>query len=722
MKLPVGKPARFFGLLRFWRNPKSKEAMYVAAISIAGFFAALIMAGFIPYNDVLEIGTIKLRFAARGELDPNPLIRIIAMDDNSISELGGVGINYPFPRALHGKLLKRLADAGVRAVCFDILFDLESSYGPEDDLAFKEAIEYAKSKGTNVVLSAAIPFSSSSGYRQATLITPNETLLSAPVTLGLANTSIKGGERGKGAYRDKELAVLKLLDQFHYSQAAEMFRLYLLEKKMVFVPEEHGVDRFGFMYVNYFNGNYKHIATIQFLQMFPEVAEGVNPLTGESMLGADEEWETGETAKRLGLVSEEGWDEPEEDGEAVGKSVAAESDSDGGEELAGVVEDSGEIGMVGDELPQQKQSPQTRITDLQGTFVFVGSFSEADNDFFATPFSDKMAGVETNAQAFQTFLTGEHIRIVPAWITFVLFLLGSLVAGYFAFYIKRRTTSLLLAILFMVVSATAIVYAFVFWRILLAFTFSSFSFPLSYTLVLTFKLYSEEQDKAKIRRTFGRYVSEAVVNEIIDNPELAEMSGIRREVAVLFSDIRNFSPISERMDPADVLLFLNEYFESTSNIIDANGGYVDKFMGDGIMAVFGAPVPRENPSLDAVRCALEMIRNLKENVHPRMDEIGVPRFLIGVGIHYGEVIMGNIGSMRRADYSIIGDAVNLASRLEGTTKEYKKAVVISEEVKQKVDGHFPCTFLARMRVKGREREEHVYAVDDPDLPGLTDLV
>ncbi len=650
----------------------SKQRLIVVGLSLVGLCVSVGIAGLFAYNETLEIPFIKLRFSARGELEPHPLIRIIGIDDNSISEFQNAGVSYPFPRELQGILIRRLADNGVKAVCFDLLFDMKSMYGIEDDEALRDSIRYAKSKGMVVILAAALPQTSGGDFSQVTFLGPNATLMEAEPLLGLANTVTTLGDKGKASYRDRERAIVEYFDEVYYSQAMEMYKLALAEEGRELIPSEHGIDKNGLMYVNYLNGNRKHIKTLQYIQLFPELLAGINPLTEDATtIQFSDEWEEGETARKFELNTE-----------------AATSEM---------------------------------IRDLAGTYVFIGSMSEADNDYFSTPFNDKMFGVETNASAFQTFLTGLHIRLVPAWVTIAILLFVSILAGQLGYYLPSRWWSPVLGAAVLVALVALGFASFVVWRLLINFTYTIFSFAMCYGATLGYKVMTEEREKARIRKTFGRYVSEAVVNEIIDNPKLASLGGEDRCVAVLFSDIRSFSTISEKLLPQDVLGFLNEYFEILSGVIDEHRGYVDKFMGDGIMAVFGAPVPSDNPALDSVKCALDMIKNLHEKVHPEMRRLNVPEFEIGIGIHFGHVIMGNIGSLRRTDYSIIGDAVNLASRLEALTKEFKQAIIVSEEVYEIIRNDLACKFLATVKVKGREQDEDVYYVEHPDNPELTVL-
>jgi len=448
-------------------NVFKKQGLVVIALSLVGLLGAVLIAGLFKYNDTIEIPLIKARFQLRGELDADPRIRIVQIDDNSISALQELGVSYPFPRELQGKILRSLTDSGARYVCFDLLFDMNSMHGQEDDEAFRDAILYARSKGTEVILASALPESKSGVYSQLTFLEPNRALMAADPILGLANTSTISVEKGKGSYRDRERAIIEYQDAVYYSQATQMFRLLLESEGRAFIPAEHGIDENGFMYVNYFGGRSKRIKSVQYVKLFPEVLSGINPLTGESAENADDEWEEGETAKRLEMNTE------------------------------GTFVDSG---------------------DFEGTFVFVGSFSEADNDYFSTPFTDKMFGVETNASAFQTFLSGKHIRLIPIWATIVSLIIFSLIAGHLAYYMPSKFAP------FAGIIALAIITAFIFmgfvwWQLLMNCTYTVFTIALSFGSTLAYKVVTEEREKAKIRRTFGRYVSEAVVNEIISNLE-----------------------------------------------------------------------------------------------------------------------------------------------------------------------------------------------------------
>jgi class 3 adenylate cyclase/HAMP domain-containing protein len=210
-----------------------------------------------------------------------------------------------------------------------------------------------------------------------------------------------------------------------------------------------------------------------------------------------------------------------------------------------------------------------------------------------------------------------------------------------------------------------------------------------------------QKREMKIRNVFQLYVPKDVINEVFANPEKM-LVGNNRDVAVLFSDIRSFTTISETMAPEDLVNSLNRYFSLMVNIIVEKEGVVDKYIGDAIMAIFGAPIAHKNDCLSSVAAGLEMMRSLEE-FNKNQIAAGAPEFRIGVGINYGMVTVGNIGCDKKMNYTVIGDAVNLASRLEGLTKQYKEPVLFAESIYQKVCQDLPCRLIDRVAVKGKTK-------------------
>lgn len=213
------------------------------------------------------------------------------------------------------------------------------------------------------------------------------------------------------------------------------------------------------------------------------------------------------------------------------------------------------------------------------------------------------------------------------------------------------------------------------------------------------------QERDRLKETFGRYVTRQVADHLMQGNQ--NLGGELVPVTVLFSDIRSFTTISENMDPRELLDFLNEYFSGMVESVLTHHGVVDKFIGDAIMAVFGAPVPEADDPLHAVRAALAMrarLAKINEDFRAR----GLPEIRTGIGLHYGQVVAGNMGHSERMEYTVIGDTVNLASRLEGMTKELACDIVVSEDLYEKVKNHVVVEPLRKIKVKGRDREVMVY--------------
>ncbi len=213
------------------------------------------------------------------------------------------------------------------------------------------------------------------------------------------------------------------------------------------------------------------------------------------------------------------------------------------------------------------------------------------------------------------------------------------------------------------------------------------------------------RERDRIRETFGRYVTRQVADHLMKG-NLA-LGGELVPVTVLFSDIRSFTTISEKMEPRALLDFLNEYFSGMVESVMQHHGVVDKFIGDAIMAVFGAPVPQPDDPLHAVKAALEMRARLVK-INETFAARGLPEVRTGIGLHSGQVVAGNMGHAERMEYTVIGDAVNLASRLEGMTKELKCDVVLSEDLYRQVESHVEAEALHKIKVKGRDQEVMVY--------------
>ena len=219
----------------------------------------------------------------------------------------------------------------------------------------------------------------------------------------------------------------------------------------------------------------------------------------------------------------------------------------------------------------------------------------------------------------------------------------------------------------------------------------------------------EGRARKRLRSVFKRYVSDQVIEQVLKSPDQLALSGERKRISVLFSDIRNFTTRSESVPAEQVVTYLNEYFTAMVRAIHKHKGTVDKFMGDGIMAIFGAPLEDPQSASNAVRAALEMQSEL-DSLNQVLKSRGIAPIRIGVGIHTGEAVVGNIGSPQKMEYTAIGDVVNTSSRLEGLNKKYDSEILISEDTYSQLDGEVSVKHLGEEMMKGKKKAVSIYRV------------
>jgi adenylate cyclase len=226
-----------------------------------------------------------------------------------------------------------------------------------------------------------------------------------------------------------------------------------------------------------------------------------------------------------------------------------------------------------------------------------------------------------------------------------------------------------------------------------------FAAILVYMFLAGYRYITEGREKRYLRLAFEHYLNPDVITSLLDSPEGLKLGGERRHLAILFADIVSFTKRAEKTTPEDLLALLNTYMTSMIDVIFKTGGVVDKLMGDGIMAFWGAPNDLENPSRSAIDCALKMLENLHglQTSDPRFADLD-----IGIGISTGDVVVGNLGGENRFDYSVIGDTVNFASRLEGLTRHFKVHLLVSRETYTEAGAGYIGRELGLVKVKGKQ--------------------
>ncbi len=344
--------------------------------------------------------------------------------------------------------------------------------------------------------------------------------------------------------------------------------------------------------------------------------------------------------------------------------------------------------------------------------VIVGVHGVGISDVFVTPFSAVIPGVERVATIVDNILTGRFLERRNAyWLFDVLFILvGCLFLGAIAERVSSMTFSL--AALGTGGAIAAANHAvFVEADAWLNLTFPLFGLLLTYSSITIVTYLMQEQRERVTRRAFDHYLHPALVESLCENPDVLKLGGDRKTLTVLFSDVRNFSTISEGLDPQQLVGLMSEYFDAMTEKIVANQGLVDKYIGDAVMSVFGAPLPMapEDQAFNACKTGLEMVESARV-LGKDWEQRGHAALAIGVGVNTGEMVIGNMGSQTHFNYTVMGDEVNIGSRLEQLTKMFRAAVIISGQTRELVADRVGTRELDLVVVKGRSQPVAIYEV------------
>jgi class 3 adenylate cyclase/CHASE2 domain-containing sensor protein len=347
--------------------------------------------------------------------------------------------------------------------------------------------------------------------------------------------------------------------------------------------------------------------------------------------------------------------------------------------------------------PRMKISPFLNDAAWKNSIMLIGVTDTDIKDTFETPIGT-LNGIEIHKAVLDTILQGDYLRDASTGVVVLCILVGALLVTF--------------CTLLRLWAGVASIFAFgggYFFFTLFAFDKHGLvlpivnvliSLPLNLAAAMLYRNLVVDREKNAVKKIFKSYVAPHVLAELMENPADLKLGGSKNKVSVLFSDIRGFTTISEKLPPDILIKGLNHYLSSMTKIILDNDGMVDKFIGDAVMAVWGAPVARDDDAIKAVNSAILMKDKLAE-INPRIKELTNETFSIGVGVNTGVVTLGNIGSEGKLDYTVIGDAVNLASRLESLTKQYGAFLIISEFTHEEVKDLYDCRRLDLVKVKGK---------------------
>ncbi len=345
---------------------------------------------------------------------------------------------------------------------------------------------------------------------------------------------------------------------------------------------------------------------------------------------------------------------------------------------------------------------------FQDKIVFIGTSAAGLKDIRSTPLDNVFPGVEAHATVVDNILTGDFLHR-PDWALGTELIL-ILAAGIASTIIIIWLSGLWLVLPLMLCAAGlwfGTMYLFQSQGIYFSPFMPLLTLAGNFSLLTFQNFWIEEKEKRKLQNTFEHYLSPDVVKRVVKNPSLLKLGGDKKNLSILFTDIRSFTNISEAMEPEELVNFMNDYLTAMTEVILKNKGTLDKYMGDAIMAFFGAPEDMPDHARVAQKTAIEMLDRLHE-CQEKWCIPGQSSIEIGVGISSGEVIVGNMGSAKRFDYTVMGDQVNLASRLEGLTKMYGVKILVSEFTRNQARDDFAYRELDLVRVKGKQKPVAVF--------------
>ncbi len=671
---------------RFFRAFKSLNPISLTTYTLI-LVLVLFMVG-VPLLELIELKTIDLRFLSRDRLKPPPDVVIAVIDEKSLDEEG----RWPWPRRKIAALINALSQDGAKVIGFDIGFlePDENSYLEfidrldhkmasleiKDDQLNRFLQESKKAADNDLALAKAIKASS------ATVV------LGYFFHLTREDLDYVIGEKRIEEELEK-IAPSKyplIIYEDPQVQRAPFIRAYAPEGNLELFTEK---TKFS----GYFNMLPDRDGSVRWLPLIMQCGEDVFP-----PLSLECVWQYLDRPQLMVRVAGYGVR-----GIQMGERFIP-------------TDENGQ--MLINYMGPPKSFPHYSITDIlkgnypQGTFqdkvILVGATAVGIYDMRITPFSPVFPGVEIHATAIDNILK-ERFLHKPKWA--VIFDMLAIVAlgvvmGLFLPRL-RAVKGVFFAVGLFVLYILLARWLFTGAGILVNLVYPLLAVLLTYTCLTVYHYITEERERKKIKGAFSYYVSSSVVNEMLKYPEQLKLGGEKRDLSVLFSDIRGFTTISEGLTPEDLVQLLNEYLTVMTDVVFKYDGTLDKYIGDAIMAIYGAPLEQWDHPSRACYSALEMMEKLKA-LNEKWIKQGKKPLDIGIGINTDDMMVGNMGSDQRFDYTVMGDAVNLGSRLEGINKTYKTHILISEFTYERVKDEFLCMEVDCVRVKGKSLPVKIY--------------
>jgi len=603
----------------------------------------------------------------RSDKVPPKNIKVILVDDASLKALEGVAGRWPWPRAIWADLLDFLSRGGAKVVLFDILFTEQTGRNEEaNDLALADATRDYGNVYHSMVTNRETPDDDRKFHDQLGLPLPAEFVQRFALSAVSGSLTVKPGSENN----DYALPIEPLRKASRGVAVVE------------FAKDRDGVLR-RTKPLREYQGKY-----------FPVL--GLAPFIDEN---------TKISIRDDAIVINDRTLPLDRDGNCLINMFDIDRVVPYPYSIGGILQSYQK--MQSGDVENLAVSPD----EFKDSVVFVAASAVGAQDLKATPLASSTPGVILHVSLASNYLQNDFLAPPDRRMTLLSIFIGACLTPWAVFYSKRFLVRLIFPLALL---ASYIGYSFIAFQSNLIIDTVPFIFATVTSSFLSFGYltFTEAAEKRRVSHLFTQYVSKDVLHEVLHNyKEYQKASaGSKVELTVLFSDIRGFTTMSETTPPEKIVEMLNIHFSVMADIILKHNGTIDKYIGDAIMAFWGAPVKTADHPEQAVVAGQEMIEALQE-VNATLRERGFEHEIkIGVGINTGVATIGEIGSEKKKNYTIVGDTVNLASRLESITKEYKTPLIFSEYTYEKIKEKINCTMLGNVRVKGREQPVNIYTL------------
>ena len=697
-------PVSWDSMMRF--SAKSIFAINPGTITICSVLlvAALFLVG-APILDMVELKTYDLRFLSRGNLSPTPAVVLALIDEKSIKTEG----RWPWPRSKMARLVDILSEDGAKVIGFDIGFlepDENSRLGLIDELASKvEALSINNDK-----LEKFIDENKKDADNDAALAKAIKNS-SAAVVLGYF-FHMSEADLGYRLEPEKIEQQLKLIGPSKYpltiydrpDTVAPFIKAYAPQGNLeIFTRAAAGSG--------HYDVKSDPDGVVRWMPLIIQCGENIFPHLAVACA-----WNYLNKPQLMVKVARHGVE-----GIRMGKRFIP-------------TDESGQLLI--NYLGPPQTFPHISITDIlnrkpaKGTFenriVLVGATAMGIYDMRNTPVSPQYPGVEIHATVIDNILSKNFMsrpdwsKIYDLFAIIVLAIVPGLVLPRLS-AIKGFLFAAGLFALHILVSR----YVFVNYRLWLNIVYPLLVLSLTYTGLTVYHYVTEERERKKIKGAFKHYVAPVVIEDILKDPSRLKLGGEEKVITVLFSDLEGFTSYSERYTPHEMITLLSEYYERMTEEIFAHQGMLKEYVGDELMALFGAPLDAADHAKRACAAALSM-RERRHALGREWAAVGRPVLKARTGINSGNMLVGNLGSSYRFSYGALGDNVNLGSRLEGLNKMYRTEIIVGENTANLLDGDFQLRELDLVQVKGKKKPVRVYELlghSADVLPGeITDVV